>query len=106
MHQQRKTRAAYRKHRLRIVRTATECTWCHVAISDRLPRNHPQKATADHLEPLSRGGRDTLDNLVPACFLCNSQRGNMTPGEFLAYLRRSGRLHSAPGATGQTSRDW
>jgi 5-methylcytosine-specific restriction endonuclease McrA len=31
---------------------------------------------ADHVIPLSRGGRDALDNLLPACPLCNWSKGN------------------------------
>jgi hypothetical protein len=30
--------------------------------------------TQDHVEPLSRGGRHTLDNVVPACQPCNSTK--------------------------------
>ena len=29
----------------------------------------------DHVVPLSRGGTDTLDNLVAACSDCNSRKG-------------------------------
>lgn len=100
-HQQRRTRAAYRKMRLRLVSEATECTWCHVPISNQLPKNHPQKSTADHYVPLSLGGMDSYDNLVPACFRCNSMRGNMTPAAFLAYL---GKL--AGRSVAHHSREW
>jgi hypothetical protein len=29
----------------------------------------------DHVEPLSRGGADTVDNTAPVCFGCNSSKG-------------------------------
>ncbi|XVU22525.1 HNH endonuclease [Actinoplanes sp. CA-054009] len=32
--------------------------------------------TADHIVPLSRGGDNGIYNLRPACFRCNSGRGN------------------------------
>jgi CRISPR/Cas system Type II protein with McrA/HNH and RuvC-like nuclease domain len=33
-------------------------------------------ATLDHIQPVSRGGDNSFDNLVTACFHCNSRRGN------------------------------
>jgi hypothetical protein len=33
-------------------------------------------ATLDHIQPVSRGGLNSLDNLVTACLHCNSNRGN------------------------------
>ena len=35
--------------------------------------------TRDHVVPLSKGGRDTWENVVSACFHCNSRKGNRTP---------------------------
>lgn len=32
------------------------------------------KLTRDHVVPLSRGGRDSIDNIVPACQPCNSRK--------------------------------
>ncbi len=40
----------------------------------------------DHLVPLTRGGRSTRDNLVPACKSCNNQKKNMLPLEWEEYL--------------------
>lgn len=34
-----------------------------------------QRLTRDHLEPISNGGITTQDNIVPACFSCNSSKG-------------------------------
>jgi hypothetical protein len=36
----------------------------------------------DHVIPLSRGGSDSLDNLVWACSTCNLRKGSKTAGEF------------------------
>ena len=38
-----------------------------------------QLLTRDHVVPLSRGGRDTWENVVCACFHCNSRKGGRTP---------------------------
>ena len=35
--------------------------------------------TRDHVQPVSRGGRDIWENVVSACFHCNSRKGNRTP---------------------------
>ena len=38
----------------------------------------------DHVVPLSRGGRSTLDNLVTACPSCNCSKHDKTPEEWRA----------------------
>ena len=38
-----------------------------------------QLLTRDHVVPISRGGRDTWENVVCACFSCNSRKGGRTP---------------------------
>lgn len=40
--------------------------------------NRPQ-LTRDHVHPVSKGGRDIWENVVSACFNCNSRKGNRTP---------------------------
>ena len=35
--------------------------------------------TRDHVIPVSRGGRDVWENVVCACFMCNSRKGGRTP---------------------------
>jgi len=35
----------------------------------------------DHVQPWSRGGPDTADNLVTACYSCNSRKQDRTPEE-------------------------
>lgn len=37
--------------------------------------------TIDHIFPRSRGGLDTWDNLISACFACNQRKRNRTPEE-------------------------
>jgi 5-methylcytosine-specific restriction endonuclease McrA len=38
----------------------------------------------DHVTPLSRGGRDVLANVVPACADCNLSKAALTLAEWLA----------------------
>ena len=35
--------------------------------------------TRDHVMPVSRGGRDVWENVVCACYHCNSRKGGRTP---------------------------
>lgn len=37
--------------------------------------------TLDHVIPKSKGGRSTWENLVAACKLCNSKKGDLLPDE-------------------------
>jgi 5-methylcytosine-specific restriction endonuclease McrA len=40
-----------------------------------------QDLTLDHVLPRSRGGKSSWDNLVTACKMCNSRKGDYTPEE-------------------------
>ena len=43
-------------------------------------RQYPRGTlTRDHVQPVSKGGRDVWENVVTACFQCNSRKGNRTP---------------------------
>ncbi len=53
-------------------RDAQLCLYCGGEFS----RPH---LTRDHVLPLSKGGQDTWENVVAACYLCNSRKGNRTP---------------------------
>lgn len=46
------------------------------------------KLTVDHDVPLSRGGTDNIENVVPACRSCNSKKNTRTASEYLAVLSR------------------
>lgn len=41
----------------------------------------------DHKIPLSRGGSDSIENIVPACMQCNRVKNSKTVDEFLEYKR-------------------
>jgi 5-methylcytosine-specific restriction protein A len=58
----------------------TQCYYCQLPISREL-------VTMDHIVPISRGGRSTPGNLVPACKNCNVQKRSLTPVEWESYLQ-------------------
>lgn len=41
--------------------------------------------TGDHKVPISRSGTSDPENLVPACFACNNEKGDMTMEEYLEF---------------------
>lgn len=42
---------------------------------------HTAPLTIDHIQPRSRGGMDSWENLTTACIPCNNKKGNRTPEE-------------------------
>jgi 5-methylcytosine-specific restriction endonuclease McrA len=44
-------------------------------------------ATIDHIQPRSRGGADSWENLVACCLRCNNIKGDRTPQEMGWTLR-------------------
>jgi 5-methylcytosine-specific restriction endonuclease McrA len=40
----------------------------------------------DHRTPLTRGGANSIDNVLPACAKCNAEKGRLTEAEFRARL--------------------
>lgn len=55
------------------------CYYCRCELA-------PWERTMEHREPLSRGGRHTMTNVVVACVRCNSSKGTQTEVEFAARL--------------------
>ena len=41
-------------------------------------------ATLDHIQPVSKGGDNSFDNLTTACLHCNSERGNKPVVDYIA----------------------
>jgi 5-methylcytosine-specific restriction endonuclease McrA len=54
------------------------CSYCGTELDFRVGRSLI-KATLDHVVPRSQGGSDGEDNLVLACWSCNSKKGPRTP---------------------------
>ena len=48
----------------------------------------PDQLTMDHLVPVTRGGKSTPGNVVPACRDCNSRKKYLLPIEWEEYLNR------------------
>jgi 5-methylcytosine-specific restriction endonuclease McrA len=44
------------------------------------------RVEVDHRIPLSRGGTNSIDNVLPACGTCNRMKAQLTEGEFRARL--------------------
>ena len=53
-----------------------------------------QPLTQDHVTPLSKGGSHTLDNIVPACALCNGSKGVRDVADFMWELESRGLLRA------------
>ena len=48
--------------------------------------------TIDHVQPKSRGGKDTWENLVACCLRCNNKKGDKTLAEIGWALRTAPRM--------------
>ncbi len=46
----------------------------------------PDALEPEHIVPLSRGGKNAITNIKPACHHCNSAKGGKTEAEYLACL--------------------
>ena len=42
---------------------------------------HKSELTRDHVVPLSKGGRDSWENVVAACLACNVRKGGRNPAQ-------------------------
>jgi 5-methylcytosine-specific restriction protein A len=45
-----------------------------------------EKATMDHVVPISRGGKTSRGNVVLACKTCNTKKQDLTAVEWVQYL--------------------
>jgi 5-methylcytosine-specific restriction endonuclease McrA len=55
------------------------CSYCDEQVAQPDP---------DHVIPISRGGRNGIENILPCCQSCNGDKGDMTLTEWAAYRVR------------------
>ena len=79
------TRSLSRKNIL--LRDRYTCQYCHKT----LPSG---ELTLDHVQPRSRAGDSSWENLVACCITCNNRKGNRTPDEANMKLARPPRPFS------------
>lgn len=58
---------------------------CHYC-GERFP---PEELTMDHLVPVSRGGKASRNNVVPACKECNSRKKYLLPIEWEEFINKN-----------------
>lgn len=62
-----------------IDKSGGKCFYCGITLDDDL-------IEFDHVHPFSKGGKDNFENLVAACYLCNSYKSDKTLEEFRESL--------------------
>lgn len=83
----RRREAPYRRAEV-FARWGGQCCYCDA------PAEH-----LDHVRPLSRGGRDVLSNVVPACAECNLGKAALTLAEWAMQSTRQTPITTTNGAT-------
>lgn len=62
----------------KFARLGNVCYYCHL----------DKPLTIDHDVPLSRGGTDNIENILPACRSCNSKKNHLTAAEYFHKLSK------------------
>jgi 5-methylcytosine-specific restriction endonuclease McrA len=63
-----------------ILREGVVCPYCRESLTPRL-------VSIDHIQPRSRGGVDSLENIHFTCLSCNLAKGDMTDQEFTIFMK-------------------
>ena len=64
----------------------THCCYCRRQFSKTIPA---LKKTDDHFYPVSRGGLNVENNVLPCCFECNQWKRDRMPADFLKIIERA-----------------
>lgn len=77
------------------------CHYCYhsVKVMENNNYNH-DSMTSDHVVPRSRGGVNTRENRVIACFSCNATKHNGDAVEFAEAVKKYGRPGDSWGKRG------
>jgi hypothetical protein len=71
----------FRRHVLD--RDESTCVYCGLKSGAKMvPWSRKVPFSIDHIVPISRGGKTTIDNLATCCQLCNMEKSDRTPEEW------------------------
>ena len=82
-----------KREKRRLILIDPYCFYCRrqlyhdCPVAGRVPNQ--RYCTIDHLLPVDQGGTDDPLNLVLCCTACNGSKGNRTPEEWAAMIRRA-----------------
>ena len=64
--------------------TAGRCFYCEKRLSFHNYGRVGERGAweIDHFIPFARRGRDGIENFVPACIGCNTEKGNLMPWQY------------------------
>lgn len=65
-----------RRKKILLKKYGYKCVYCFCDVNEKT-------ATLDHILPASKGGSDTVYNLVIACFECNHNKDNKIDYDYL-----------------------
>lgn len=63
------------------------CVYCRMYLT--LTVNQTNTLTVDHKIPLSRGGLNERVNYAPACYACNTAKGDLTYFEYVTNKEKT-----------------
>lgn len=67
----------------------------------------PERMVVEHMQPVSRGGTDELNNLIASCPQCNHQKASLTVHEYRIFMAiRAARFHEEVGRISQFTLKW
>lgn len=90
------------KIRLALLRAqGAQCHYCSAFMV--MTRGQINTVTIDHKVPSSKGGHNSTQNRVGACWQCNISKGDMSEEKFLDLLRTGHVVNMSPGGSGSSA---